>query len=151
MSFLTVEIQIDADFMAQVDADRLRQAALATLRHQGVEGAAELTVVVTDDEAVRRLNHAYRGVDAPTDVLSFGHAEEETFVVAPGVPRYLGDVLISFPRAETQAAQAGHPVEAELRLLTVHGVLHLLGHNHADAGEKAIMWAAQEEILGEGR
>jgi probable rRNA maturation factor len=151
MSLLTVEIQVDADFMAQVDANRLRQAALATLRHQGVEGAAELTVVVTDDEALRRLNRAYRGVDAPTDVLSFGHTQEEAFVVAPGVPRYLGDVLISFPRAETQAAQAGHPVEVELRLLTVHGVLHLLGHDHADASEKAVMWAAQEKIWGEER
>jgi probable rRNA maturation factor len=148
---LGVEIQVDADFAAQVDAERLRQVALATLCHQGVEGTAELTVVVTGDEALRRLNRTYRGVDAPTDVLSFGHAGEETFVVAPDVPRYLGDVLISFPRAETQAVQAGHPVEAELRLLTVHGVLHLLGHDHAEAGEKAVMWAAQEEILKEGR
>ena len=147
----TIEIQIDADFAGQVDAGGLRQAALATLRHQGIEGAAELTLVVTGDETVRRLNRSYRGVDAPTDVLSFGNEEQDGFVTAPDAPRYLGDVIVSFPRAEAQAAQAGHPVGDELRLLAVHGVLHLLGHDHAEPGEKAVMWVAQEEILGSGR
>ena len=143
----TIEIQIDADFAGQADADRLRQAALATLRHQGIEGAVELTLVVSGDEAVRRLNQTYRGVDAPTDVLSFGNEEQAGFATAPDAPRYLGDVIVSFPRAEAQAAQVGHPVGDELRLLVVHGVLHLLGHDHAEPGEKDVMWAAQTEIL----
>lgn len=147
MTPLAVEIQVDADFADRVDADRLRQAALATLRHQGLGGPAELTLVVTDDGTVRRLNRSYRGVDAPTDVLSFGNEEQEGFVTAPDAPRYLGDVIISFPRAEAQARQAGHSVEAELGLLTVHGVLHLLGHDHAGPGAKAVMWAAQADIL----
>ncbi len=147
----TIEIQIDADFAGQADTAGLRRAALATLRHQGIEGAAELTLVITGDEAVRRLNRSYRGVDAPTDVLSFGNEEQDGFVTAPDAPRYLGDVIVSFPRAEAQAAQAGHAVGDELRLLVVHGVLHLLGHDHAEAGEKDVMWAAQEEILGSGQ
>ncbi len=145
MSAFTVEIQIDAAFAA--DAEQLRQAALATLRQQSVTGAAELTIVVTGDEAVRRLNRDYRGVDAPTDVLSFGNEDDASFVLAPGSPRYLGDVVVSFPRAEAQAAQAGHAVGDELRLLVVHAVLHLLGHDHAEPDEQAVMWAAQVEIL----
>jgi len=151
MSAFTVEVQIDDAFAALADSEQLRQAALATLRQQSVTGEAELSIVVTGDEAVRHLNRDYRGVDAPTDVLSFGNEDDESFVIAPGVPRYLGDVLISFPRAEAQAAQAGHPVEDELRLLVVHGVLHLLGHDHAEPEEQAIMWAAQKEILDGGR
>ncbi len=151
MSPFTVELQIDAAFTALADAEQLRQAALATLRCQSVTGAAELSIVLTGDEAVRRLNRDYRGVDAPTDVLSFGNEDDESFVIAPEARRHLGDVVVSFPRAEAQAAQVGHPVGDELRLLVVHGVLHLLGHDHAEPDEKATMWAAQEEILGSRR
>jgi probable rRNA maturation factor len=147
MSAFTVELQVDAALAALVHAEQLRHAALATLHHQSVTGAVELTAVVTGDEAIRQLNRDYRGVDAPTDVLSFGNADDESFVIAPEIPRYLGDVLISFPRAEAQAAQAGHPVGDELRLLVVHGVLHLLGHDHAEPDEKRAMWAAQTEVL----
>jgi probable rRNA maturation factor len=150
MSAFTVELQVDDAFAALVDAAQLRQAALATLRQQSVTGAVELSIVVTSDEALRRLNRDYRGVDAPTDVLSFGNADDASFVIAPEIPRYLGDVLISFPRAEAQAAQAGNPLGDELRLLVVHGVLHLLGHDHAEPDEKTVMWAAQKEILGSG-
>jgi probable rRNA maturation factor len=60
---------------------------------------------------------------------------------------YLGDIAISLPRATAQAEAAGHPVAAELQLLTVHGVLHLLGHDHAEPEEKAAMWAAQAAVL----
>jgi len=151
MRAFTVELQIDDAFAALVDGEQLRQAALATLHQQSVTGEAELSIVVTGDEALRQLNRDYRGIDAPTDVLSFGNEDDEAFVIAPEIPRYLGDVLISFPRAEAQAAQAGHPVGDELRLLVVHGVLHLLGHDHAEPEEQAIMWVAQKEILDGGR
>jgi probable rRNA maturation factor len=98
---------------------------------------------------MRELNRIYRGVDATTDVLAFGTEEADAFAFAtpPEASQYLGDVIVSFPQAEAQAQAAGHPVEAELQLLTVHGVLHLLGHDHALPGEKALMWAAQSEIL----
>jgi probable rRNA maturation factor len=61
--------------------------------------------------------------------------------------RYIGDILISIPRAQAQADAAGHPLEAEVQLLVVHGVLHLIGHDHAEAEDKARMWKAQTEIL----
>ena len=134
----------------QIDVRRLREAAVKTLTHENVQGNPELTIAITDDEAIRTLNHKHRGVDAPTDVLSF--AETETgapFVAAPGEPVYLGDVVISFPRAEAQAQAGGHPVASELTLLVIHGVLHLLGHDHAKAREKRKMWTAQADILRE--
>jgi probable rRNA maturation factor len=142
---LEIEVQVDAGF--KVDAAGLRRATLATLRQQGMAGSVALALVVTGDGPVRRLNRTYRGVDAPTDVLAFGYEGEGGLGSEPTMPRYLGDVIISFPRAEAQAQRAGHPVEAELQLLTIHGVLHLLGHDHAEPEEKAAMWSAQAQIL----
>jgi probable rRNA maturation factor len=146
-SAMGVELQVNEAYADRVDVEGLTRCALATLRHQEVEGPVELTILVTGDRRVRELNRAYRGVDAPTDVLSFGSAEETGFVTPPGLPRYLGDVVISFDRAHAQAGGAGHGVQAELQLLAVHGVLHLLGHDHAEPDEKAAMWTAQAEVL----
>jgi probable rRNA maturation factor len=117
---------------------------------QGGEAAgrasAGLTLVVTDDEAMHRLNRTYLGIDAPTDVLSFG-GESPDFVSVPEAGLYLGDVIISYPQAQAQAAAAGHSVEAELALLVVHGVLHLLGYDHVRPEDKAVMWERQAEVL----
>ena len=92
---------------------------------------------------MRELNRQFRNIDAPTDVLSFpaDFSDPEN-----GIP-YLGDIIISYPSAKEQSYAGGHSIEAELQLLVVHGILHLLGHDHADPEEKADMWAAQKEIL----
>lgn len=147
VSLQTVEIRIDEQFQAQVQPDPLHQAALATLTHQQVQESFELAVVVTGDEVLQELNRRHRGVDATTDVLAFPDDTRGPFVGAPGLPRYLGDVIISFPRAGDQAAEAGHDVQAELQLLVVHGVLHLLGYDDVTEEKRAQMWAAQAEIL----
>jgi probable rRNA maturation factor len=137
-------------YRRQVDLRQLRQAAIKTLARQDVHGDVELTIAVTGDDKIHALNLKHRGVDAPTDVLAFAEAETSApFVAAPGEPAYLGDVVISFPRAEAQAKAGGHPVAQELTLLAVHGVLHLLGHDHAKARQKRKMWTAQENILRE--
>ena len=134
----------------QIDVRRLREAAAKTLAHENVQGNPELTIAITDDEAIRTLNRNHRGVDAPTDVLSFVETETVApFVAAPGEPIYLGDVVISFPRAEAQAQAGRHPVASELTLLVIHGVLHLVGHDHAKARAKRTMWTAQADILHE--
>ncbi|MEJ2352831.1 MAG: rRNA maturation RNase YbeY [Anaerolineales bacterium] len=103
----------------------------------------ELTIVITEDANLQRLNHQFLGIDAPTDVLSFpsGDIDPDT-----GEP-YLGDILISYPRAQAQAESAGHPVEAEVQLLVIHGILHLLGYDHADPEGKKRMWPVQDEVL----
>jgi probable rRNA maturation factor len=123
--------------------DLLERAAHATLQHESQALDSELSIVLTDDARLQELNREYLGIDAPTDVLSFPASETDPDTGA----RYIGDILISIPRARLQADAAGHAVESEVQLLVVHGVLHLLGHDHGEPEEKARMWKAQAEIL----
>ncbi len=150
----TVEVQVAAAFARQVDATDLHAAAAAVLASEGqIDG--EITLVVTDDAQVRELNARYRGVDSATDVLAFparGPAPSHTgpekrFVEPQEAAKYLGDVIIAYPRASAQAEAAAHPMANELRLLVVHGTLHLLGYGHATPEEETAMWARQEKIL----
>jgi probable rRNA maturation factor len=149
MSSYTVEVQVEKPFCAQsyVEPEAIRQAAERTLRLQGVEEPCELVVLVTDDETVRKLNQRHRGVDAPTDVLAFPNVSQGPFVDAPGLSRYLGDVIVSFPRARAQATETAGDVCGELQLLVVHGILHLLGYDHQTEAERATMWRAQQMVL----
>ena len=126
-----------------IEPEVVERAAAATLEQQSAPAEDDLTIVLTDDEQLQDLNREFRDIDAPTDVLSFPSSEADPETGR----RYLGDILISVQRAEEQAAAGGHPLEAEIQLLVVHGVLHLLGHDHAEAEEKARMWAAQAEVL----
>ena len=119
------------------------RAVHAALTHQKESLDVNLSVVLTDNRRLHKLNLDYLGVDAPTDVLSFPASESDPETGA----RYIGDILISVPYATKGAKQAGNSLEAELQLLVVHGVLHLLGHDHAKPKEKAKMWKAQAEIL----
>src|SRR5688572_14300531 len=134
-------IHIESEFSFQEDL--LERAARIALEHEGETLDSELTIVLTDDARLQELNREYLGVGAPTDVLSFPASETDPETGA----RYIGDILISIPRAQAQAEAAGHPLESEVQLLVVHGVLHLLGHDHAGIEEKAHMWKAQAEIL----
>jgi probable rRNA maturation factor len=121
----------------------LVRAAAAALAHQAADPDGELTLFLTNDDRIRALNRQYLDHDAPTDVLSFpaGEVDPESGAL------YLGDVILSLERARHQAEVGGHPLADELQLLTVHGVLHLLGHDHGVPEEKALMWTAQAEIL----
>jgi probable rRNA maturation factor len=132
-------IHIESEF--SFPEELLERAARSALEHQSQDG--ELSIVLTDDARLQELNREYLGIDAPTDVLSFPASETDPQTGA----RYIGDILISIPRAQTQAAAAGHALESEVQLLVVHGVLHLLGHDHAEPEEKKRMWQAQAEIL----
>ena len=135
----------------------LERAITAALEAEGVATPCEVDVLITDDEAIHQINLEQRGVDRPTDVLSF-----PMFNYRPGQPPAdgadadpatgltpLGDMVISLERARAQAEEYGHPVERELCYLAVHSVLHLLGYDHMDEGEeKAQMRAREEAILG---
>ena len=134
-------INIESDF--PFSNELLEQAAHAALIHQKESPDVNLSVVLTDNRRLRKLNRDYLGVDAPTDVLSFPASESDP---ETGV-HYIGDILISIPYAARSAEKAGHPLESEIQLLIVHGVLHLLGHDHAEPKEKTKMWKAQAEIL----
>ena len=141
-----VEVQIAPAFEENVPAERLKAVAEEVLRHEHSSG--QVTLVVTDDQGIQELNRDFLGIDAPTDVLAFSAQEgERAFVAAPEASSYLGDVIISYPRAVAQAGEMGHSLKLELNLLIVHGLLHLLGYDHAEEGEKALMWATQDKIL----
>ena len=145
-----ITVRADSAYRKQVSARCLREAARRTLASESVPDEVELTIVVTGDQEIRDLNRRYRGVDSPTDVLAFGGGETDArFVAAPGESACLGDVIVSYPRAKAQARSGGHSVADELQLLVVHGVLHLVGYDHAEPDEKRKMWAAQNKALRE--
>jgi probable rRNA maturation factor len=109
----------------------------AAKAHEGVHG--EVSVLITGDDQVHRLNREFRAVDSSTDVLSFpADAEAENF---------LGDIVISLPRARIQAEEYGHPLTRELCFLALHGALHLMGYDHIAEADARIMFARQAELL----
>lgn len=104
--------------------------------------------MLTDDARVAELNKEYRGVDGPTDVLSFAMTEGDDFARGEDEPAMLGDVVISVETAQRQADEQGHSLSDEVDFLLIHGLLHLLGYDHADPEQERIMFAKQEEVLG---
>ncbi|MBI4771680.1 MAG: rRNA maturation RNase YbeY [Chloroflexi bacterium] len=148
-----VHVHIHKSCAGEAGAALLRGAVRAALRQGSAPAPAELSVLLTTDEALQALNRDFLGHDAPTDVLSFPSGELPRPGALPGSVEgdalYLGDIAISLPRARAQAQAAGHSLPSELRLLAVHGVLHLLGHDHDTPERKQAMWAAQAAILQE--
>ena len=159
-----IDLQIDDEFVGNIDEEALCAAVRETLHQQGVERAG-VTLVITDDATVHELNRTFRDVDGPTDILSFPNQErvganDGDAASLPSAPQlilppelleaqnsYLGDLIISFPYTQRQAIALGRPLEAELVLLVIHGTLHLLGYDHADVQEEAAMWALQNQVL----
>ena len=138
-----IVVRVDDSLIPQVDPASLKRAANLTLNHQALSIEVDLSIVITDNEQIQDLNRQFRRIDSPTDVLSFsaGFTDPDTQRL------YIGDVIISFPQAQSQALSANHNVGQELSLLVVHGILHLLGQDHTNAKEKKQMWEAQSEIL----
>jgi probable rRNA maturation factor len=135
--------QIAGSITTPIDNASLERAAQHTLQFTAAPAGIDLTIVLTDDAELQRLNYQFLELDTPTDVLAFPAGDIDPDTDTP----YLGDVVISIPRAQAQADAEGHPLHDELQLLVVHGVLHLLGYDHIEEHDKAHMWAAQAEIL----
>ncbi len=151
-----ISIRQRAPVRARVHPQTLRRRGTRLLTMMGVEGA-ELSVLLTDDAEIRTLNAQWRGKDLPTDVLSF---PQEDGPRPPGVPRTLGDVVISLETAERQRLRGALPrlrdtlggdpgwsLADEVTFLLLHGVLHLLGHDHVEPDETAAMEALEAELL----
>nr|WP_041304900.1 rRNA maturation RNase YbeY [Kyrpidia tusciae] len=138
----------ERDAQGVPDVERLLSAVLEeAASREGVE-AAEVSVVLVDDERIHELNRDYRGVDRPTDVLSFAMREGEGEPVQTEEGReLLGDIVISVETAERQANQYGHSLRRELAFLAVHGFLHLLGYDHQSPEQERVMFGKQEEVL----
>ena len=138
-----IHLTTSAPYQDLIDEDSLIHAAELVLQQAGRIDPLEMSVVIGDDEQIHELNQKFLGIDAATDVLSFPADELDP---DSGL-RYLGDVIISFPRAAEQASVAKESIQDELQLLVVHGVLHLLGHDHGNLIEKEKMWAEQQRAL----
>ena len=102
-------------------------------------GWGEVNVVVGDDEMLQNLNREYRSKDAPTDVLAFSYIEGEEDIDSDDPDFAVGDIFISLDKAALQADSAGHSIARELALLAIHGMLHLLGYDHIEDDEAALM------------
>lgn len=138
----------------QLSEDQLRLISavleLGLARHH--QDTTEVSLVLTDNDYIQELNLEYRGLDQPTDVLSFAfHEAKENIICTDGeaVPDLLGDIYISVERAVEQARDFGHSVERELCYLAVHGLLHLLGYDHQESDETARMRTEEEAIMAE--
>lgn len=139
------EINIQNEKEYQINPLRLTEAALAVLNAHDVHPNSALTLVFTDDDSVAALNTQFRGVEAPTDVLSF--PADAPPVDIEGEPPYLGDLVIAYPYARAQAEQEKHTLDDSLALLVVHGILHLLGYDHDTPENRVEMWESQAEAL----
>ena len=160
-----ITVLVFPSFKRRVTQKRLRLVAEAALDAAAAGERGEVSVVIADDEALLELNARHRGESSVTDVLSFSPHHAGPYMgdddgpddgVAPddggfpdfptldGQPEELGEVVISYPQAKRQARQARRPVAVEVETLVVHGVLHLLGYDHAEPDEEREMFALQE-------
>ncbi|TEB07214.1 Endoribonuclease YbeY [Pelotomaculum schinkii] len=141
VSNLQDEVTVDDDL-----AEFLSGVAEAVLKSEGYGEDAEVSLVLVDDTYIRSLNSEYRGIDSPTDVLSFAMLEGEAL---PGQEEelILGDVVVSVQTARRQADEYGHSFRRETAYLTAHGVLHLLGYDHQEEEGREMMRLKEEEIL----
>ncbi len=127
--------------------EQLRAVKAAAGAALGFENASErfASIVLTDDETIHRYNRDYRGVDRPTDVLSFPSDEGDPLEAPPD--GFLGDIMISVQRAAQQGSELGHSTEREIAFLTVHGMLHLLGYDHMQPDDEELMISRQRAIM----
>jgi len=138
---------------SRITAPELRRIARYVLDAEDVASSVEVEIVLADSDSSRELNRLYRGRDEPTDVLSFAASEGEAFLEAPGEAPSLGEIVICVAVAEAQVEQARssgdtvRTVDAEIAHLLVHGLLHLLGHDHEEGEAESVEMQAREDEL----
>lgn len=136
--------QCEPSVLTKKEENLIKKAINTVLKEEKFGRSAEVSVSVVTDESIHELNREARGVDRPTDVLSFPVFDED-FGVGRAV---LGDIVISYETALRQAEEYGHSIEREIAFLTVHSMLHLLGYDHETSEqEEKEMFARQEDIL----
>jgi len=149
---MSIDIANETDFGTEqgVDAEELVGVARYVLGEMGIHPMAELSILLVDTAAMEQLHIQWMDEPGPTDVLSFpmdelrpARAEDDN----EPVPGLLGDVVLCPEVAVKQAREAGHSTADELRLLTTHGILHLLGYDHAEPDEEAEMFGLQKQLL----
>ena len=146
---MAVEFAVEDTLGASWDRSRIGALVRSLIEPELRRADYRVSLHLVSDETIRALNQEHRGKDAHTDVLSFPLHDPNgmRFVLPPGEPVNLGDVVVSYPRAVDQASQFGHSVDRELGYLVAHGVLHLLGYDHEEDAERRVMRRREEEAL----
>jgi probable rRNA maturation factor len=158
-----VEVVFDLEGLSEADITLVMKAALAGLDSEQFDGPDRVTVMITGDERIRELNREFKGEDEITDVLSFNDGNMDDDDAANSDDEWpeigevdgmgetgsdrLGDIAISLPQVARQAAENGKSTDRELAMLTIHGVLHLLGYDHAELDEEKIMFGKTDVVL----
>jgi len=152
---MEINVLIDEGLEECLKVNWLQSVAEQVLAAQGTSSDAELGLVIASQERVQQLNRSYLGKDEPTDVLAFSMlptketpgADYPPFVTPPDGVLHLGEVIISYPQAVTQAKAHNHSIKREITILIIHGVLHLLGYEHDRPEPEQLMSAREKEIL----
>ena len=158
---MTVSIEYEAERKLSLPYEEIiEEIVLESLDYEKCPYEAEVNVILTDNEAIREINREHRGIDAPTDVLSFpmvdyerpsdfDHVEDaaEDYFNPETGELMLGDIVISMERAMEQANIYGHSLQREVAFLTVHSMFHLLGYDHEAGGLEAVRMREKEEAV----
>jgi probable rRNA maturation factor len=138
-----IDFSIPQKYRKDINTERLELAFKTSLQHLGLPMAEGITLKVTDNKTIQKLNRLHRQVNEPTDVLSF----ENDYIDPESGIHYLGDIVISYEKALTQAQERGASLQSELEMLLVHGTLHLCGYDHADECGFSEMSPLQDRVL----
>ena len=145
-----MNIELTELINSTIQTNRIIEVAEFSLLKMGVHPDSELSISLVDEKEMSSLHMRWLDESGPTDVLSFPMDELKPFSASSG-PGMLGDIVLCPEYAIPQAKRAGHSIQEELELLTIHGVLHLLGFDHREIEEKTVMFSRQDEILREWR
>ena len=150
---MTISIEYEAEKVLDLPyREIIEDIVLAALDYEGCPYEAEVSVILTDNDAIQEINREHRQIDAPTDYgtpSDFDHVEDavEDYFNPETGELMLGDIVISVDKVEEQAGKYGHSQTRELAFLTAHSMLHLFGYDHMEDGERLVMEEKQKEIL----
>ena len=134
---------LDEDIKELKEIEKLMDYACKYMKLDNVT----FNIIIVDNEEIHRINKEYRGIDRPTDVISFALEDEKDMMLSKEVGRILGDIYISIDKCRSQAEEYGHSFLRELAFLSVHGFLHLQGYDHMEPEDEKVMFGLQDEIL----
>jgi probable rRNA maturation factor len=149
---LVIDSNDETNSLSDNDLIQIENILAFASKKQNVEQGSEISITFVTNESIQEINREYRQKDYPTDVISFAMeelGEGEVEVVGVDMPRILGDIIISIPKAKEQAEEYGHSFMRELSFLAIHGFLHLLGFDHETEEDEKEMFSLQREILDE--
>ena len=150
MNKLMIDLVDETNQLSDEQMEQIEKLLDFAADKENVEDNSEVSVTFVSNERIHEINREFRDKDAPTDVISFAMeelGEGEIQLIGDLLPRVLGDIIISIPKAEEQAKEYGHSFIRELGFLSVHGFLHLLGYDHMEMEEEVKMFSRQKEIL----